>query len=290
MKQIVKPQIVGIIKERAVHLKLLHSFFIVKQVVEHGQCIRQNNDVQRAVNQVQPLLTNSVLSSVKLSYSVKLPLHKYAIIIIGITISLAGKPNMNAINITPSNPNNFANGSKKLEIWFNRLTSEIITLDNIHSIIPAGAATIIALPKTNRVLSNIERIITLPNCGFLYGGSSSVKKDGKPFRIVLDRIFDTINVIISPKIIIPDRYIAHMKLFKNEFESQFKQNIVINAINVGKRPLQGVKLFVNIAISLSLGESMILQPMIPAALHQTPIHVVRACLPHAPAFLNAQSK
>lgn len=290
MKQIVKPQIVGIIKERAVHLKLLHSFFIVKQVVEHGQCIRQNNDVQRAVNQVQPLLTNSVLSSVKLSYSVKLPLHKYAIIIIGITISLAGKPNMNAINITPSNPNSFANGSKKLEIWFNRLTSEIITLDNIHSIIPAGAATIIALPKTNRVLSNIERIITLPNCGFLYGGSSSVKKDGKPFRIVLDRIFDTINVIISPKIIIPDRYIAHMKLFKNEFESQFKQNIVINAINVGKRPLQGVKLFVNIAISLSLGESMILQPMIPAALHPNPIHVVRACLPHAPAFLNAQSK
>ena len=290
MKQIVKPQIVGIIKERAVHLELLHSFFIVKQVVEQGQCIRQNNEVQRAVNQVQPLLTNRVFNSVKFSYSAKLPLHKYAIIIIGITISLAGNPNMNAINITPSNPNSFANGSKKLEIWFNRLTSEIITLDNTHSIIPAGAATIIALPKTNRVLSNIERIITLPNCGFLYGGSSSVKKDGKPFRIVLDRIFDTINVIISPKIIIPDRYIAHMKLFKNEFESQFKQNIVINAINVGKRPLQGVKLFVNIAISLSLGESMILQPMIPAALHPNPIHVVRACLPHAPAFLNAQSK
>ena len=285
-----KPQIVGIIKDITVHLKLLHSFFIVKQVVEQGQCIRQNSEVQSAVNQVQPLLTNRVFNSVKFSYSTKLPLHKYAIIIIGITISLAGKPNINAINITPSNPNSFAKGSKKLEMWFKMLISEIITLDNIHSIIPAGAATIMALPKTNSVLSNIDRIITLPNCGFLYGGSSSVKKDGKPFNIVLDRIFDTIKVIISPKIIIPERYIAHIKLFNNEFESQFKQNIVINAINVGKRPLQGVKLFVNIAISLSRGESIILQPIIPAALHPNPIHVVRACFPHAPAFLNAQSK
>lgn len=155
---------------------------------------------------------------------------------------------------------------------------------------PAGAATIIALPKTKSVLSNIERTITLPNCGFLYGGSSSVKKDGIPFKIVLDRIFDVRNVIINPKIIMPERYIAHTKLFKNEFESHSKKNMVINAINVGKRPLQGVKLFVNIAISLSRGESIILQPIIPAALHPKPMHVVRACLPHAPAFLKAQSK
>lgn len=184
MKQMIRPQIVGIIKERAVHLKLLHSFFIVRQVVEHGQCIRQNSEVQRAVSQVQPLLTNKVFSSVKFSYSTKLPLHKYVIIIIGITISLAGNPNIKAINITPSKPNIFAKGSKKLEMWFNMLTSEIITFDSIHNIMPAGAATITALPKTKSVLSNIERIITLPNCGFLYGGSSSVKKDGRPFRIV----------------------------------------------------------------------------------------------------------
>ena len=116
IKQIVKPQTVGIINERAVHLKLLHSFFIVRQVVEQGQCIRQNIEVQRAVSQVQPLLTNRVFSSAKFSYSTRLPLHKYAIIIIGITISLAGNPSMNAINITPSKPNSFAKGSKKLEM------------------------------------------------------------------------------------------------------------------------------------------------------------------------------
>ena len=107
---------VGIIKERTVHLKLLHSFFIVKQVVEQGQCIRQNSEVQRAVNQVQPLSINRVFNSVRFSYSTKLPLHKYIMIIIGITISFAGNPSMNAISITPSKPNSFAKGSKKLEM------------------------------------------------------------------------------------------------------------------------------------------------------------------------------
>ncbi len=36
-----------------------------------------------------------------------------------------------------------------------------------HIIRPAGAATDIALPNTNSVLSNIERIIIIPNFGFL---------------------------------------------------------------------------------------------------------------------------
>ena len=39
---------------------------------------------------------------------------KYPIIIIGITISLAGNPKIKAINIVPSRPNTYAIGSKKL--------------------------------------------------------------------------------------------------------------------------------------------------------------------------------
>lgn len=51
-------------------------------------------------------------------------------------------------------------------------------------------------------------------------------------------------------------------------------NIVAIDIKNGKRPLQGTKLLVRIAISFSLGESIILQPVTPAALQPNPIHIV----------------
>lgn len=38
---------------------------------------------------------------------------------------------------------------------------------NNHMIIPTGAATDIALPSTNKVLSRRDLVITLPICGFL---------------------------------------------------------------------------------------------------------------------------
>ena len=60
--------------------------------------------------------------------------------------------------------------------------------------------------------------------------------------------------------------------------------MVDSAINVGNRPLHGTKLFVMVAISLSLGESMILQAITPAALHPNPMHMVSACLPCAQAY------
>ena len=50
-------------------------------------------------------------------------------------------------------------------------------------------------------------------------------------------------------------------------------------IKVGNLPLQGTKLLVNIARSLSLGESIILQPITPAALQPNPIHMVKHCFP-----------
>ena len=158
------------------------------------------------------------------------------------------------------------------------LNSPTNIFDNNHITTPAGAATKIARPKTKSVLSKTERIITLQNCGFLYGGSSRVKKDGSPFKIVIDKIFDVKRVIKSPKIISIDKYIAQIKLFKTEFELNPTKNIVMSAISVGKRPLHGVKLLVNIAIILSRGESMILQPTTPAALHPKPIHVINTIL------------
>ncbi len=65
--------------------------------------------------------------------------------------------------------------------------------------------------------------------------------------------------------------------------------IVASMIRVGKRPLQGTKLLVRIAISRSRGESMTRVAITPAALQPKPIAIVRACLPCAPAVRNSQS-
>jgi len=68
------------------------------------------------------------------------------------------------------------------------------------------------------------------------------------------------------------------------------KNIVIMAINVGKRPLHGTKLLVRIAIILSRGESIILHPVTPAALHPKPMHMVSACFPWQHALLKKLSR
>ena len=68
------------------------------------------------------------------------------------------------------------------------------------------------------------------------------------------------------------------------------KNMARTAINVGNRPLQGTKLLVSIAIIRSLGESIIRQPTIPAALHPNPIHIVKACFPQARHFLKYLSR
>ena len=68
------------------------------------------------------------------------------------------------------------------------------------------------------------------------------------------------------------------------------RNIVIREIRVGNRPLHGTKVLVRIAISLSLGESIILAPVTPTALHPNPMHIVRACFPQAEHFLKHLSR
>ena len=56
------------------------------------------------------------------------------------------------------------------------------------------------------------------------------------------------------------------------------KNIVSSAIKIGRRPLQGVKLLVKIAISRSRGDSIMRQPMTPAALQPKAMHVAHIIL------------
>jgi hypothetical protein len=58
----------------------------------------------------------------------------------------------------------------------------------------------------------------------------------------------------------------------------------MRAMRVGKRPLQGTKALVTMAMSRSRGLWMIRHPMTPQALHPNPMHIVKLCLPWAPAF------
>ena len=144
-----------------------------------------------------------------------------------------------------------------------------------HITRPAGAATDIALPKTNNVLSNIERTNIFPNCGFLYGGNSKTIEDGIPFNIVFDNIFDITSVKNIPNIITTITANVDNIDAKNPFPPANAPaiNIVAIVIKNGNLPLHGTKLFVNIAIILSLGESIILHPVTPQALQPNPMHM-----------------
>ena len=153
---------------------------------------------------------------------------------------------------------------------------------------PAGSATAIALPNIKMVLSKIDLTNTFKNCGFRYGGNSNTKEDDIPFKIVFDKILDITNVIIIPRIITPitaivDTIEAPIPLIVPAI------NIVAMVIKNGNLPLHGTKLLVNIAINLSLGESIILHPVTPQLLQPNPIHMVIICFPLQHAFLKKPS-
>ena len=154
---------------------------------------------------------------------------------------------------------------------------------------PAGAATTTALPRTNRVLSKMERTSTFPICGFRYGGSSSVKEDGIPFSSVLDN-----SLVMTKVIAIPNTITAVSRTADRTEESAPPavptKNMVNIAISVGNLPLHGTKLLVRIASRRSLGESMIRQPMTPAALQPKPMHIQSACFPQAQQRLKDLSR
>ena len=257
---------------------------MVKQVVAQGKCIREKSIVQIAVTIVHPFETKSSFNWLRLLSSAKLPVAIYAMMIIGKTISFAGKPNINAIRITPSSPIRRANGSKNPVQWLSRLMPSTLTLASSQIISPAGAATITARLSTKSVLSNSERTSIFPICGRLYGGSSRAKEEGYPFKIVLESIFDTNKVINMPNMIKLVNIAVDITELKDTATLPAK-NMVIMAISVGNRPLHGTKLLVRIAISRSRGDSIIRHPITPHALHPKPMHIVKDCFPWEQAFL-----
>ena len=228
--------------------------------------------VQTAVTHVQPFSVRILFSISVLSASIRQPDDVYAIIIIGITISFAGNPRMKARRIFPSMPRNFPTGSRISESRERIVESPKEVFARIHIISPAGTATAQALPSTNIVRSNMERTITLPICGLRYGGSSRVNADGTPFRTVTESSHDARSVAPTPASITPSSIRADARE-RPRPHSEAVKNIVIIEIRDGKRPLQGTKLFVRIAIRRSRGESMMRQPVTPAALHPKPMHM-----------------
>ena len=112
-----------------------------------------------------------------------------------------------------------------------------------------------------------------------------MKEEASPLRSVSDKKRESQKVIITP------RMITEVKMSAACIELQKPpavpiKNMEIIAIKVGKRPLQGTRLLVRMAISRSLGESMIRHPTTPAALQPNPMAMVKACFPQVLAFLN----
>ena len=116
-----------------------------------------------------------------------------------------------------------------------------------------------------------------------------MKADGNPFKMVLERSFDARSENIIPINMTAVRSNAD-KNDANTPEAEARKNIEMTAIIDGNRPLHGTKELVSIAISLSRGESIILHPVTPAALHPKPIHIVRACFPQAEQLLKHLSR
>src|SRR5699024_596134 len=110
-----------------------------------------------------------------------------------------------------------------------------------------------------------------------------------PFKMVAESNLDTIRVTITPM-----TTISSTEKAATTEEYLWLKNLPIKIVEmlimIGKRPLQGTKLLVIIAISFSLGESIILVEIIPAALHPNPILIVKACFPWVPAFLKKLSR
>ena len=116
-----------------------------------------------------------------------------------------------------------------------------------------------------------------------------MKEEGTPFNTVMDRVLDTAKVMRIPNRISRVSSREESRVFPAPPATPTK-NMEIMAIRVGNRPLQGTKLLVTMAISRSLGESMIRQPTMPAALQPKPMHMVSACLPQAWQHLKGLSR
>ena len=100
-----------------------------------------------------------------------------------------------------------------------------------------------------------------------------MKEEGIPFNTVMERTLETAKVMHTPRTMNRVRSRADSMESKAPPDTPTK-NMEIMAMRVGNLPLQGTKLLVIMAMSRSLGESMMRQPTMPAALHPNPIHIV----------------
>ena len=107
--------------------------------------------------------------------------------------------------------------------------------------------------------------------------------------MVLDNSLETPIVIITHPSSITNSPMAAAKESPAPTAPPAK-SITIIAIKIGNLPLQGMMLFVNIAINRSCGLSIMRQPVTPQALHPIPIAIVRLCLPCALHFEKKQSR
>ena len=188
----------------------------------------------------------------------------------------------------PSRPMAFPKGLRAFATLRRRLAPRKDVFARIHVTMPAGAEIMAALTKTNTVRSRNDRIMVLSIWGRLYGGSSMANAEGMPFRTVLDRTHDMTRVINIPRDTQTSSQTVVVLILAADMMTGLKKMADIRII-AGNLPLQGTNVFVRIAISLSLGESMILHATTPAALHPNPIHIVKACLPWLPTRLKTES-
>lgn len=252
--------------ESKVHLKLFVSFFMVIIVVAQGQWKRKKTMVQRAFEISKPFSEKSTAVSER-EPSLERVSPEYPMAITGRAISFAGREKTNPESIVPSRPKSFAKGSRKPAKSSSTVFSPKKEFEHSQIITPAGAATVIALPRILRVRSKTERTITFPIFGILYGGSSRVKLAGIPLSTVFESIFETKSVMSTEKATNPVRIAAPSR-------EESVKNIAISAIIAGSLPLQGIKLFVIMEMSLSRGESMILEPVTPTAPQPIPMHML----------------
>ena len=131
---------VGIKNATAVHLKLPVSFFMVKSEVAQGQWNKENSITFRAVIMLQPFSKNKFLIMARSPISVNKEPPEYAKNISGRTISLAGRPKIKAIKITPSSPKILPNGSKNAAQMLSRVCPFIKMFALSQIINPAGIA------------------------------------------------------------------------------------------------------------------------------------------------------
>lgn len=179
----------------------------------------------------------------------------------------AGSANRNASIHTPSIPATRPIGSsRRTSCSYTDIPPKLVFTES-HITAPAGAATETARPRTNIVRSRRERTITRPTCGIRYGGSSSVNEDGVPRSTVEESRRETRNVMRRDRSSIPISAPVEARLPNPRQER--------SARSTGKRPLHGTREFVSIAIRRSRGESIMRQPVTPAALHPSPMSMVR---------------